>query len=100
MLELTIADFQELEAKAQACGEQLHQMLALGFQHNLSRQLGMGGDRTLPLRNGLSRYIRKGVLSQSIRHVRHHQPRFPLVAKFYLSDLRGGYNSRTAGVSR
>jgi AraC-like DNA-binding protein len=99
-IELTKPDLQDLEAQAQQQGEQIYQTTEFGVQYNLPKQLGEGGDRTLKLHDGLTLYIRKGKLRQSIREVRQHESRFPLVAKFYLSGSSRVQTLDTTDIDR
>ncbi|MEO0377207.1 MAG: AraC family transcriptional regulator, partial [Cyanobacteria bacterium P01_A01_bin.17] len=97
---LTNADFQDLYEQAKDRGEQVHQPIESGVQHNLPEQLGQGGDRILQLRQGLEICIRQGQLRQPIRHVREHESNFPLVAKFYLSGTSRVQTSDALDISR
>ncbi|MEO1349768.1 MAG: AraC family transcriptional regulator [Cyanobacteria bacterium J06635_15] len=86
-IELTDLDFQALERQAQQQGEQLYQTGDFSVLQTLPKQLGEGRDRIFNLRDGLTVGIRQRTLRQPIRHLRQHESRFPLVAKFYLSGM-------------
>lgn len=95
-LELTDIDFQDLVAKAEQQGELIYHPTEFGIQYRVPKQLGEGYTSIFELRNGLIIEILTVRLRQSIRFIRQHESRFPLVAKFYVS---GASRIRTPNVS-
>lgn len=95
-LSLNQADFQELIEQAQQQGEMIYRQSEFGIRASLPRKLGVGGDRLICLRGGLTLQIRNARLWQNTRIEQQHEHSFPLVSKFYLSSFS---RIQTPGVS-
>lgn len=80
---LNQADFQELYEQAQQQGKLICQLMEFGTRTNLPEKIGIGGDRLIHLRGGLTIHIRNTQLRQTSQVEQQHEPVFPLTAKFY-----------------
>ncbi|OLP16997.1 hypothetical protein BST81_18645 [Leptolyngbya sp. 'hensonii'] len=83
---LSEMDWYELYEIAQLQGEAIYHATSTGSWLNLPQQLGVGGEQTILLRNGLILDIRDCLLREDLRLIRQHGSSFPLTSKFFLSS--------------
>lgn len=74
----------------------IYRQTEFGIKASLPQKLGVGGDRLIYLRDGLTLQIRNARLWQNISIEQQHEHSFPLVSKFYLSSFS---RIQTPGVS-